>query len=90
MKSGWDSSCSFHLGHEVYDELPIPGIAGFKEREKLIREAGTRWNNIYPSEHFQPISQIFTPDLRAENMVSFKKVWPEVNLKSLFNVILLD
>ena len=32
--------------------------------------------NIYPSEHFLPISKRFIPDFRTENMVSFKEAWP--------------
>ena len=52
MKSGWDFSCSFHLGHEIFDALPVPCIAGFKETEKLIGKLVLDGKYIYLSEHF--------------------------------------
>ena len=75
VKQGLDSSCPLHLGQRIFGVLPILCIAGFKGREKWI--CLYQINNTYLSVRvfLKPFIKFFSPDIRTENMVSFKEVW---------------
>ena len=76
IKWDWDSFCSLHLGHRIFSALPILCIAGFKEREKWISFYQIENIKLSIKVFLKPIRESFTPDIRTENMVSFKEVWP--------------